>query len=82
MDLIAVLSTVILLVTTGTIMVALAAYAAVKVRDKRKPKLGRTESQDKPLSFQPEFLERYMPPERVTSNFPGEQSEFHPPAAR
>lgn len=62
MDLIAILSTVILLVTVGTIMVALAAYGAVKVRDKRKPKPGRAASTDEAAVFQPEFLQRYMPP--------------------
>lgn len=62
MDLIAILSTVILLVTVGTIVVALAAYAAVKVRDKRKPKPGRGAQTVGSTGFQPEFLQRYMPP--------------------
>jgi hypothetical protein len=65
MDLIAILSTVILLVTVGTITVALAAYAAVKVRDKRKPKQGPASSTDNQGGFQPEFLRRYMPPDKT-----------------
>lgn len=72
MDLIAILSTVILLVTIGTIMVALAAYGAVKVRDKRKPKLGKAASTDEAAVFQPEFLQRYMPPAK------GEETETAP----
>ena len=63
MDLISILSTVILLVTIGTIAVALAAYGAVKVRDKRKP--GGDQPVDIRLNggFQPEFLTRYCPPD-------------------
>ena len=38
MDIIGILSTVILLVTIGTITVAVAAYAALKLQDRRKPK--------------------------------------------
>lgn len=67
MDLIAILSTVILLVTVGTIMVALAAYAAVKVRDKRKPKPGRELNAPGSTGFRPEFLQRYMPPPTAES---------------
>lgn len=61
MDLIAILSTVILLVTIGTITVAIAAYAALKLRDKRKPKSGRLQSTGKSDAFEPVFLQRYMP---------------------
>lgn len=70
MDLIAILSTVILLVTVGTITVALAAYAAVKVRDKRKPKKGSASSADNQIGFQPEFLQRYMPPSKADEAAP------------
>jgi hypothetical protein len=62
MDLIAILSTVILLVTIGTITVAIAAYAALKLRDKRKPKAGRLQAVEKSAAYEPVFLTRYMPP--------------------
>jgi heme/copper-type cytochrome/quinol oxidase subunit 2 len=38
MDLISILTTVILATTIGTVIVGVAAYAAFKLRDKRKPK--------------------------------------------
>jgi heme/copper-type cytochrome/quinol oxidase subunit 2 len=75
MDLIAILSTVILLVTIGTIAVAVAAYAAFKLRDKRKPKKGKLEVHGEAPPFEPVFLKRYMPPNR--SDVEGEQSSSH-----
>jgi hypothetical protein len=65
MDLIAILSTVILLVTIGTITVAIAAYAALKLRDKRKPKAGRLQAVEKSAAYEPVFLTRYMPPSQA-----------------
>ena len=62
MDLIAFLSTVILLVTIGTITVAIAAYVALKLRDRRKPKPGRLQGVGNSSAFEPVFLKRYMPP--------------------
>jgi hypothetical protein len=64
MDLVAILSTVILLVTIGTITVAVAAYVALKLRDRRKPKAGRLKLEGVTESFEPVFLKRYMPPSR------------------
>jgi hypothetical protein len=64
MDLVAILSTVILLVTIGTIVVAVAAYVALKLRDRRKPKAGRLTLEGVTESFEPVFLKRYMPPSR------------------
>jgi hypothetical protein len=72
MDLIAILSTVILLVTIGTITVAIAAYAALKLRDRRKPKAGRLQVAESSKSFEPVFLKRYMPPSH--SDTPSEPS--------
>lgn len=66
MDLIAILSTVILVVTIGTITVAVAAYAALKLRDRRKPKKGQLQAAEGSTSFEPVFLKRYMPPSRLT----------------
>lgn len=62
MDLIAILSTVILLVTIGTIAVALAAYAALKLRDRRKPKPGRLKLDGQVTIIEPVFMQRYAPP--------------------
>jgi hypothetical protein len=51
-----------LLVTIGTIAIAVAAYAAFKLRDKRKPKKGKLEVMGKSPPFEPVFLKRYTPP--------------------
>lgn len=60
MDLISLLATVILLTTIGTLIVAVAAYVAFKLREKRRP--GR---RDPTLShtgpYEPVFLRRYVP---------------------
>jgi hypothetical protein len=74
MDLIAILSTVILLVTIGTIAVAVAAYAALKLRDKRKPKKGKLDMGGEAPPFEPVFLKRYMPPS------PPSTQDVEPPA--
>ncbi len=62
MDLVAILSTVILLVTIGTITIAIAAYVALKLRDRRKPKAGKLKLEGVVETFEPVFLKRYMPP--------------------
>lgn len=60
MDLISILATVILITTLGTLVVAVAAYAAFKLRDKRKPrKKDPTMNNDGP--FEPIFLLQYNP---------------------
>lgn len=60
MDLISVLATVILVTTLGTLLVAVAAYAAFKLRERRKPK-----KKDPTLleggPFEPVFLTPYDP---------------------
>lgn len=60
MDLISILATVILLTTIGTLVVAVAAYAAFKMREKRKP---RRHDPTVPLhgSHEPIFLTRFVP---------------------
>lgn len=60
MDLISILSTVILIATIGTMGVAVAAYVAFKLRDKRKP--GKKDpSPDQNGEVNPIFLTRYKP---------------------
>jgi hypothetical protein len=60
MDLISILATVILLTTIGTLVVAVAAYAAFKLRDKRKP--GKKDNTIAvPNASEPIFLTRYKP---------------------
>ncbi|MFZ4478945.1 MAG: hypothetical protein ACOYNZ_03515 [Rhodoferax sp.] len=62
MDLISVLATVILITTIGTMVVGVGAYAAFKLRDKRKPTAGRTdETMNKGGPTEPVFLKRYIP---------------------
>lgn len=60
MDLISILATVILITTIGTLVVGIAAYAAFKLRDKRRPKkkdpTANQNTFDKPI-----FLKRYDP---------------------
>lgn len=60
MDLISILATVILLTTIGTLVVAVAAYAAFKLRDKRKPNKKDT-TMVAPSASEPIFLTRYKP---------------------
>ena len=60
MDLISLLATIILITTLGTLVVGVAAYAAFKLRDKRKPRKGDpTVKQDG--EHEPIFLQRYAP---------------------
>ncbi len=62
MDLISILATVILITTIGTMVVGVGAYAAFKLRDKRKPTGSRA---DATLNIggpvEPVFLKRYIP---------------------
>jgi hypothetical protein len=60
MDLISILATVILVTTIGTTVVGVGAYAAFKLRDKRRPKAKKAASVG-PGSEDPVFLKRYMP---------------------
>lgn len=59
MDLISILATVILVTTIGTMVVGVGAYAAFKLRDKRKPTGKKTDNTS--LSGEPIFLKRYVP---------------------
>lgn len=59
MDLISILATVILVTTIGTMVVGVGAYAAFKLRDKRKPTGKKTDNARN--SDEPIFLTRYMP---------------------
>jgi heme/copper-type cytochrome/quinol oxidase subunit 2 len=60
MDLISILATVILITTLGTLIVAVAAYAAFKLRDKRKPKK-KDPTLDDTGPFEPMLLTPYVP---------------------
>ena len=59
MDFISILATIILFTTVATLAVALAAYAAFKLRERRKPQKGA--SGNAPGEIEPMFLERYVP---------------------
>lgn len=60
MDFISILATIILFTTVATLAVALAAYAAFKLREKRKPG-GSNPAAGMPGAIEPMFLERYVP---------------------
>ncbi|NEX60015.1 hypothetical protein [Noviherbaspirillum galbum] len=60
MDLVSILATVILVTTIGTTVVGVGAYAAFKLRDKRRPKAKK--STTGPGHEEPVFLKRYLPP--------------------
>jgi heme/copper-type cytochrome/quinol oxidase subunit 2 len=59
MDLISILTTVILATTIGTIIVGVAAYAAFKLRDKRKPKKKASTDGGAPETEDAVFLKPY-----------------------
>ena len=60
MDFISILATIILFTTVATLAVALAAYAAFKLRERRKP--GKKGSgPDAVGQIEPMFLDRYVP---------------------
>jgi hypothetical protein len=62
MDLISILATVILITTIGTMVIGVGAYAAFKLRDKRKPTGSRTdETMNIGGPTEPVFLKRYIP---------------------
>jgi hypothetical protein len=60
MDLISVLATVILIVTIGTLVVGVAAYAAFKLRDNRRPKRKDVHTAADGV-HKPIFLQPYTP---------------------
>lgn len=68
MDLISILATVILVTTIGTMVVGVGAYAAFKLRDKRKPKAKKSgDAAGGTASEEPVFLKRYLPPSLAAS---------------
>lgn len=60
MDIISLLATVILVTTIGTLVVAVAAYAAFKLRDRRKP-TRKDPTIDASGALTPVFIARYRP---------------------
>jgi hypothetical protein len=61
MDLVSLLATVILFATIGTLIAAVAAYAAYKLRERRKPV--KSAARDTPAAGnEPMFLRPYVPP--------------------
>lgn len=72
MDLISVLATVILITTVGTMVVGVGAYAAFKLRDKRKPSRNRSDdTMDAGGPQEPVFLKRYIPGSATASTSEG-----------
>jgi heme/copper-type cytochrome/quinol oxidase subunit 2 len=65
-DLISILTTTILATTIGTIIVGVAAYAAFKLRDKRKPT--KKASTDGNSQEEAVFLKRYVPAAASATN--------------
>lgn len=61
MDLISILTTVILTTTIGTVLVGVAAYAAFKLRDQRKPKAKKGQDASATGVLEPIFLTPYLP---------------------
>ena len=60
MDFISILATILLFTTVATLAVALAAYAAFKMRERRKP--GKKDASTSSTEvLEPIFLERYVP---------------------
>jgi heme/copper-type cytochrome/quinol oxidase subunit 2 len=60
-DLISILTTIILATTIGTIIVGVAAYAAFKLRDKRKPKKKTSADGSGSDIEEAVFIKRYTP---------------------
>ena len=64
MDLVSILATVILVTTIATMIIGVGAYAAFKLRDKRKPKpksKAADDTLDNKVVNEPIFLKRYVP---------------------
>jgi heme/copper-type cytochrome/quinol oxidase subunit 2 len=61
MDLISILTTVILVTTIGTVLIGFAAYAAFKLRDKRKPKAKASGSEGQTGEVEAIFLTPFVP---------------------
>lgn len=61
MELLSLLATVILVATIGTLLVAVAAYMAFRLRDRRKPVKAKAPAPLQPQHYQPMFITRYKP---------------------
>lgn len=62
MDFISILATILLFTTVATLAIALAAYAAFKMRERRKPGAKKPGGANAPAqALEPIFLERYVP---------------------
>ncbi len=59
-DLVSVFSSIILLATVSTLSIAVFAYVAYKVRERRKPDPSAAEASSKGEVFRPVFLRRHM----------------------
>ena len=60
MNLVYVFSTIVLVTTIATLVMALAAYFAYKLRERRKPKSSGGEQDITDETFEPIFLKRHM----------------------
>ena len=69
MDFISILATILLFTTVGTLIVAVAAYAAFKLRERRKPGK-KTSAGASEADIEPIFLDRYVPGEGDTDAVP------------
>jgi heme/copper-type cytochrome/quinol oxidase subunit 2 len=69
MDLISILTTVILATTISTVLIGVAAYAAFKLRDKRKPKAKKDGADGKAgaAALEAVFLTKYVPVNAMSS---------------
>jgi len=61
MDFISILATILLFTTVATLAIALAAYAAFKMRERRKPGAKKAGDSGPAQAIEPIFLERYVP---------------------
>jgi hypothetical protein len=61
MDFISILATILLFTTVATLAIALAAYAAFKMRERRKPGKKAGEPAGAEVAIEPIFLDRYVP---------------------
>jgi hypothetical protein len=60
MDLVSIFSTIVLVTTIATLILALAAYFANKLREWRKPKASADDKSRTGDAFEPIFLKRHM----------------------